>query len=76
MNCPAMDGIQCIDPTCARGGCMQRPSADGFKLVDLPPGEQPVGMCVHNGEVIVATTGGVYRLVHDRIIRIPFEVPA
>lgn len=46
-------------------------------LATFPPDVRVVGMVSHKGQVIVATSQGVYRLVHGRLKPIPLDaVPA
>ena len=42
-------------------------------LVDTPMGETIIDMCTVDDLLFVATTGGIYQLVGDELIRLKFK---
>ena len=45
-------------------------------LADVPPGEDVVDLCTCDGSLFVATTGGIYKLVGNKLVRLEFELDA
>lgn len=70
MLCPAMDGINCLDPACVNRCVKLGATRPG----EIPPCDRIVGICVFRERLIVATERGVFRQEGERFVPVPFEV--